>query len=197
MDHLQQPARQRTFCARPKVVQNLHAWSIGDSTVPAGAKGVFGHVPYPLVHIDTSFKIPEMIAYRDKLAADWNLHLIYGQNTEALDRQQTFPAGAVDRITCCSLLKTEALKKTLSGEWPRYRFNHGRGGYDVDPNTEPFTGVIVGARADEEGSRSKERYFSPRDRQNVWDIAEQPPEFWQHNTEFALNTHVRVHPLLD
>jgi sulfate adenylyltransferase subunit 2 len=58
--------------------------------------------------------------------------------------------------------------------------------------------VIVGARADEEGSRSKERYFSPRDRQNDWDIAEQPPEFWnQYKTDFAPGTHVRIHPLLD
>jgi sulfate adenylyltransferase subunit 2 len=150
------------------------------------------------VHIDTAFKIPEMIKYRDRLAAEWNLHLIYGQNTEALEQKRTFPDGNADRLSCCGALKTEALKKTLSGEWPRYKFNRAKGGYEVDTNTEPFTGVIVGARADEEGSRSKERYFSPRDKQNTWDVAEQPPEFWQqYNTEFAPNTHVRVHPLLD
>src|SRR4051812_14499452 len=82
-------------------------WSIGkDSTVLLwlARKAFFGHVPFPLVHIDTSFKIPEMIAYRDRLAADWNLNLIYGQNAEALEAKRTFPAGAVDRITCCGLL---------------------------------------------------------------------------------------------
>jgi sulfate adenylyltransferase subunit 2 len=68
----------------------------------------------------------------------------------------------------------------------------------VDPNTEPFTGIIAGVRADEEGSRSKERYFSPRNTQNTWDVADQPPEFWnQYKTEFAPGTHVRIHPLLD
>lgn len=176
-------------------------WSIGkDSTVLLwlARKAFYGHVPIPLIHIDTSFKIPEMIAYRDRLAAEWNLNLIYGQNQEALAAGRTFPAGQVDRITCCRLLKSEALKKTLSGEWPRYRFNHAIGGYEVDRNTEPFTGVIVGVRADEEGSRSKERYFSPRDRENSWELADQPPEFWsQYKTDFAPGTHVRIHPLLD
>src|SRR5438477_8551438 len=130
-------------------------WSIGkDSTVLLwlARKAFFGHVPFPLVHVDTSFKIPEMIRYRDRFAAEWNLYLMYGQNEEALREKQTFPDGAVDRITCCRLLKTEALKRTLSGEWPRYRFNHVTKSYERDPNTEPFTGVIVGARADEEGS---------------------------------------------
>ena len=176
-------------------------WSIGkDSTVMLwlARKAFLGHVPFPLVHIDTSYKIPEMIEYRDRLTAEWNLDMVYGQNKEALKTQQTYPDGAVDRLTCCKNLKTEALKHTLSGQWPRYRFNHALGKYEVDKNTEPYTGVIVGARADEEGSRSKERYFSPRDRQNEWDIAEQPPEFWnQFKTDFAPGTHVRVHPLLD
>jgi sulfate adenylyltransferase subunit 2 len=176
-------------------------WSIGkDSTVLLwlARKAFFGHVPFPLVHIDTSFKIPEMIQYRDRLAAEWRLSLIYGRNDAALASGQTYPNGAVDRITCCSLLKTEGLKRTLSGEWPRYKYNHTAGKYERDTNTEPFTGVIVGARADEEGSRSKERYFSPRGADNAWDVGDQPPEFWnQFNTEFAPGTHVRVHPLLD
>jgi len=176
-------------------------WSIGkDSTVLLwlARKAFFGHVPLPLVHIDTAFKIPEMIAYRDRLAAEWNLNLMYGQNVDALADKRTFPDGAVDRLTCCSYLKTEALKKTLSGEWPRFRFNHATKQYERDRNTEPFTGVIVGARADEEGSRSKERYFSPRNAQSTWDVADQPPEFWnQYKTDFAPGTHVRIHPLLD
>ena len=176
-------------------------WSIGkDSTVLLwlARKAFFGHVPFPLVHIDTSFKIPEMIAYRDRLAAEWKLNLIYGQNAVALADKRTFPDGAVDRLACCSSLKTEALKNTLSGEWPRFKFNHATGGYDRDANTEAFTGVIVGARADEEGSRSKERYFSPRDQKSAWDVADQPPEFWnQYKTDVRPGTHVRIHPLLD
>jgi sulfate adenylyltransferase subunit 2 len=176
-------------------------WSIGkDSTVLLWLtrKAFFGHVPFPLIHIDTSFKIPEMIRYRDRLVEEWGLNLIYGQNEAALAARRTFPDGAVDRMTCCSLLKTEALTRTLSGEWPRYRYDHVTKRYERDSNTEPFTGVIVGARADEEGSRSKERYFSPRTTRNAWDLGDQPPEFWnQYKTDFAPGTHVRIHPLLD
>jgi sulfate adenylyltransferase subunit 2 len=176
-------------------------WSIGkDSTVMLWLtrKAFFGHVPFPLVHIDTHYKIPEMIRYRDRLALEWRLDLIYGQNSKALQDRMTHPDGRTNRIECCRSLKTEALKNTLSGEWPRYRLNHATGNYEIDTNTEPFTGVIVGVRSDEEGSRSKERYFSPRDQANNWDIGDQPPEFWnQYKTDFRPGTHVRIHPLLD
>lgn len=176
-------------------------WSIGkDSTVLLwlARKAFFGHIPIPLVHIDTNYKIPKMIKYRDELAKNWSLDMIYGKNEMALENRQTFPDGEVNRIQCCKLLKTEALKNTLSGKGIRYRLNHEKGMYEEDTNKEPFTGVIVGVRADEEGSRSKERYFSPRDAQSDWDIENQPPEFWsQYNTDFIPNTHVRIHPLLD
>ncbi|MBA3052303.1 sulfate adenylyltransferase subunit 2 [bacterium] len=176
-------------------------WSVGkDSTVLLwlARKAFFGHVPIPLVHIDTHFKIPEMIEYRDRLAIKWHLNMIYGENREALDKKQTFPDGKIDRIACCRNLKSEALKHTLSGEWPRYRMDLKKKQYVLDLNKEPYTGVIVGARADEEGSRSKERYFSPRDKNNEWDVGDQPPEFWnQFKTDFAPGTHVRIHPLLD
>jgi len=137
-------------------------WSIGkDSTVLLwlSRKAFLGHVPFPLIHIDTRYKIPEMIEYRDQLTRQWQLDMIYGMNTEALDRKETYPDGNADRLRCCKLLKTEALKNTLSGQWPRYRFNHAANRYETDPNHDPFTGVIVGLRADEEGSRSKERNF--------------------------------------
>jgi sulfate adenylyltransferase subunit 2 len=204
LDHLDQLEHKSVHIFREAYAsfKNLcMLWSIGkDSTVLLwlARKAFYGHVPFPLVHIDTSFKIPEMIQYRDRLAAEWNLNLIYGQNVQALEEKRTFPDGAVDRITCCGLLKTEALKKTLSGEWPRWKFNHAKKAYEVDRNTEPYTGVIVGARADEEGSRSKERYFSPRNQESTWDVGDQPPEFWnQYKTEFAPGTHLRIHPLLD
>src|SRR6059036_3782449 len=136
-------------------------WSIGkDSTVLLwlARKAFFGHVPFPVIHIDTAYKIPEMIAYRDRLAVEWNLTILYGQNEEALTARRTFPDGAVDRIACCNLLKTEALRRTLSGQGPRYRLNLATRSWEPDRRTEPFTGIIVGVRADEEGSRSKERY---------------------------------------
>lgn len=176
-------------------------WSIGkDSTVLLwlARKAFLGHVPFPLVHIDTSFKIPEMIEYRDRLTREWKLNMVYGQNEEALKNRQTYKDGNVDRIQCCSLLKTKALKDTLSGKGKRYKFNHDTDRYEIDSNTEMYTGIIAGVRADEEGSRSKERYFSPRDIENNWDIGDQPPEFWnQYKTDFAPGTHLRIHPLLD
>jgi sulfate adenylyltransferase subunit 2 len=176
-------------------------WSIGkDSTVllHLARKAFFGHVPFPLVHIDTAYKVPAMIEYRDRLALELNLNLVVGQNRQALAEKRTFPDGTVDRIQCCRDLKAEALKHTLSGEWPRMRMDHSAGRLVEDADTEPYTGVIVGVRADEEGSRSKERYFSPRDAENDWNVDDQPPELWRYfKTDFAPGTHVRVHPLLD
>lgn len=176
-------------------------WSIGkDSTVLVwlARKAFFGHIPIPLIHVDTHYKIPEMIDYRDKFAKEWKIDMIYGENKKALDAKQTYPEGNVSRIQCCKLLKADALKHTLNGDWPRYRLNHDRGLYELDGNKEAFTGVIVGVRADEEGSRSKERYFSPRNKENNWEFGNQPPEFWnQYKTDFKSGTHVRIHPLLD
>lgn len=176
-------------------------WSIGkDSTVLLwlARKAFGGHVPFPLVHIDTHFKMPEMIEYRDRLALEWKLNMVYGENAAALAEKRTFPDGNLDRVSCCKALKSEALKNTLSGNWPRYRMDHEKGKYVQDSDKDPYTGVIVGVRADEEGSRSKERYFSPRDKKNDWAVGDQPPELWnQFKTDFAPGTHIRVHPLLD
>ena len=180
--------------------QLVMLWSIGkDSTVLLWLtrKAFFGHVPIPLLHIDTGYKVPEMIAYRDRLALEWDLHMIVGRN-EAAFGCSDFPTGTATRLQCCKALKSDALKHTLAGEWPRWVLNHGTGDYDKTTGGEPYTGVIVGVRADEEGSRSKERYFSPRDRESDWDVGDQPPELWnQFKTDFAPGTHVRVHPLLD
>ena len=204
MDHLDQLEARSIHIIREAYSQFKSLcmlWSIGkDSTVLLclARKAFYGHVPFPLVHIDTHYKIPEMIEYRDMLARKWHLDMVYGENAEALKNKATFPDGNATRIECCKALKTEALSHTLAGTWPRYRMNHETGLYERDKNTEPYTGVIVGVRADEEGSRSKERYFSPRDRNNDWDIGDQPPEFWgQYKTDFRPGTHIRVHPLLD
>jgi sulfate adenylyltransferase subunit 2 len=204
MDRLSQLESQSVYVLR-EAYANFKSvcmlWSIGkDSTVLLwlARKAFFGHTPIPLVHIDTSYKIPEMIRYRDELAMKWRLNMLYGQNTQALQQKNTFPDGKAGRIDCCRMLKTEALSKTLSGEWPRYRLNLKSGEYELDPDRQPYTGVIVGVRADEEGSRSKERYFSPRDRNSDWDVGDQPPELWnQFKTDFPEGVHIRVHPLLD
>ena len=204
MDHLDQLENHSIYLLREAYshISNLcMLWSAGkDSTVLLwlARKAFFGHIPFPLVHIDTSYKIPEMITYRDQFALKWGLTMIVGQNSIALKNKQTFPDGHVTRIQCCQLLKTEALKDTLLGNSHRYRLNHHTGTYDLDNDQTPYTGVLVGIRADEEGSRSKERYFSPRDENNIWRVATQPPEFWnQYKTDFPEGTHVRIHPLLD
>lgn len=176
-------------------------WSIGkDSTVMLWLvrRAFFGRVPFPLIHIDTTYKIPEMIEYRDRMVSELGLSMIVGRNEDALREGQTFPAGNVGRIECCRLLKTEALSRTVDGSAPRYVFDHAAGEYKRQANSEPFEGVIVGIRADEEGSRSKERYFSPRSANQEWNINGQPPEFWnQFATHAPIGGHVRIHPLLD
>jgi sulfate adenylyltransferase subunit 2 len=213
MDHLDQLEQQSVYIFREafRAFERLcMLWSIGkDSTVLLwlARKAFFGHIPFPLVHIDTSYKLPEMIAYRDRLAMEYKLTMIVGQESEPIAAGRTFPAtqhlpdGHPDKLTrqdCCGILKTQALIRTLAGTLERKKLNLATGKYEPDPDREAYTGVIAGARADEEGSRSKERYFSPRDQNSDWDVGDQPPEFWnQFKTDFAPKTHVRVHPLLD
>src|SRR5258705_2905331 len=113
MDYLSKLENQSIYIMREAFNKFDHLamlWSIGkDSTVLLwlARKAFFGHVPFPLVHIDTSYKIPQMIKYRDELALKWNLNMVYGQNKEALAAKNTFPDGKIDRIACCKLLKTE------------------------------------------------------------------------------------------
>lgn len=204
MNHLDNIENKSIFILREAYYhfKNLGMlWSVGkDSTVLVhlSRKAFFGHVPFPLIHIDTSYKIPKMITYRDQLALQWNLNMVYGQNIQALKEKKSFPDGTLSRIECCRLLKTIALKQTLEGTGSRFKLNHETKKYELWDNKDPFDGLILGIRADEEGSRSKERYFSPRGVDNHWDIVNQPPEFWsQFNTEFPPKAHVRVHPLLD
>ncbi len=163
--------------ARNKIASLGMLWSVGkDSSVLLwlARKAFFGKVPFPVVHIDTSYKLPEMIAFRDRLAKEWDLDLVVGQNEAALKAGMNAEKG---RVVCCTALKTEGLKATIE--------EHG------------FAGVIAGIRRDEEGTRAKERVFSPRGVGSEWDFRDQPPEFWdQYKTEFPPETHVRIHPLL-
>jgi sulfate adenylyltransferase subunit 2 len=155
-------------------------WSIGkDSTVLLwlARKAFLGHVPFPLVHVDTSYKIPSMIEYRDRLCREWKLQLVVGKNKEALQAHHTFPDGKATRVECCGILKKDALQAVL--------------------HEHHYNGVIVGVRRDEEPTRAKERYFSPRDKNMEWNVEDQPPELWnQFKTDFEPGTHIRIHPLL-
>src|SRR6476660_5726610 len=197
MDHLDQLEQQSVYIFREafRHFERLcMLWSIGkDSTVLLwlARKAFFGHVPFPLVHIDTSYKLPEMIRYRDTLAMEYKLQMVVGQNKGAEEQAQA-------RTACCGRLKTDALAATLHGTGTRMKMNLATGKYEPMADKLPYTGVIVGARSDEEGSRSKERYFSPRGKHDDWDVGDQPPEFWnQFKTDFAPGTHLRIHPLLD
>jgi sulfate adenylyltransferase subunit 2 len=155
-------------------------WSIGkDSSVLLwlARKAFFGHVPMPCVHVDTSYKIPEMIQFRDQKVREWNIDLVVGQNKAALAAGKTFPNGTLTRVECCGSLKKDALQQVIE--------------------EKDYQAVIVGIRRDEEGTRAKERYFSPRDRNFEWNFKDQPPELWdQFKTDFDPGTHIRIHPLL-
>ncbi len=180
-------------------------WSIGkDSTVMLHLtrKAFLGKVPFPLVHVDTSVKIPEMITFRDqtvkRLNKEINLDMIIGQNKVALEKNETFFNGNLTRLQCCQTLKTEALFKTTQGVFPRNRFDRQTESYTKDDKNEIFDALIVGIRSDEEGTRSKERYFSKRSPQQNWDIENLPAELWnQFNTDLHPGESVRVHPILD
>jgi sulfate adenylyltransferase subunit 2 len=152
-------------------------WSIGkDSNVLLwlARKAFFGHVPFPVLHVDTSYKIPEMIEFRDRMAKEWKLNLIVGQNKAALADGMNNTRG---KVVCCGALKTEPLKELV--------------------RERGYTGLFLGIRRDEEGTRAKERVFSPRSETAEWDVKDQPPEFWdQFKTDFAPGTHLRIHPLL-
>lgn len=153
-------------------------WSMGkDSTVMLWLvrKAFMGRVPFPLIHIDTKFKIPEMIVYRDQMAKELNLDLKIFTNQIALDSGMN--PKDFSKLDCCNALKTNALKNSFE--------------------LFPRDGLLVAIRRDEEGSRAKERFFSPRGIEHQWNRESQPPELWdQYQVDYPHNTHVRVHPIL-
>ncbi|HNZ67404.1 MAG TPA: phosphoadenosine phosphosulfate reductase family protein, partial [Planctomycetota bacterium] len=88
-------------------------WSIGkDSTAMLwiARKAFFGHIPFPVIHIDTSYKFPEIYEFRDKYVKEWNLNLLVSQNKTALADGMS---PEKEKFRCCHALKTEALKQTL------------------------------------------------------------------------------------
>jgi len=150
-------------------------WSLGkDSNVMIwlARKAIFGGVPFPAMHVDTGKKFPEMYAFRDRYAKEWQLDLLV-EPCPAIDAiDPTLPPAARSAAR-----KTEGLKLALA--------KHG------------FDGLIAGIRRDEEATRAKERVFSPRGAEGLWDVRDQPPEFWNHfNASPPPGAHLRVHPIL-
>ena len=205
MQHLNELEEKSIYIIRESYFhfrnQMAMLWSIGkDSTVMLWLvrKAFAGKVPFPLVHIDTTYKIPEMITFRDQMVVNTQLDMIIGSNTNAVLNKQTFPDHTISRLDCCHSLKTQALQNTVQGTWPRLRFNHSQKKYETDSKNECFNALLMGIRSDEEGSRSKERYFSVRNEDSTWNIENMPAELWdEFNVDLKPNQSVRVHPLLD
>jgi sulfate adenylyltransferase subunit 2 len=131
-------------------------------------------IPFPLLHVDTSYKFPEMIAFRDSYPRQIGAELIVHKNHEALDSgANPFSLGTQK---CCGLLKTKSLLDALA-----------EGGFDA---------AFGGARRDEEKSRAKERIYSFRDSLGQWDPKNQRPELWNiFNSRLDKGESIRVFPL--
>jgi sulfate adenylyltransferase subunit 2 len=133
-----------------------------------------GPIPFPLLHVDTSYKFKEMIEFRDKQAAELGVKLIVNTNQKALDEGANPLRLGTER--CCGLLKTTALLDGLRA-----------GSYDA---------AFGGARRDEEKSRAKERVYSFRDTLGQWDPKNQRPELWDiYNSRIEPGESIRVFPL--
>jgi sulfate adenylyltransferase subunit 2 len=133
-----------------------------------------GGIPFPLLHIDTSYKFPEMIEFRDTYARQIGAELIVHKNQSALDAgANPFSLGTQK---CCGLLKTKSLLDALAA-----------GDFDA---------AFGGARRDEEKSRAKERIYSFRDPLGQWDPKNQRPELWDiFNSRIDKGESIRVFPL--
>jgi len=131
-------------------------------------------LPFPLLHVDTTWKFREMIAFRDETARRLGLDLIVHVNREGLDRGVSPMASGSALHT--HVMKTEALRQALD----KYGFDAAFGG----------------ARRDEEKSRAKERIFSFRSKEHAWDPRNQRPELWNlFNTRIQAGESIRVFPL--
>jgi sulfate adenylyltransferase subunit 2 len=130
--------------------------------------------PFPLLHVDTTWKFQAMYEFRDKLTAELGLDLLVYQNPECVERGiNPFDHGSA---THTDMWKTEGLKQALDLH-----------GFDL---------AFGGARRDEEKSRAKERVFSIRSAQHRWDPKQQRPELWHlYNARKAPGESVRVFPL--
>ena len=181
LSHLEMLESESIYILREAAAEFSHPvmlYSIGkDSSVMLrlAQKAFFpGKIPFPLLHIDTSYKFPEMIEFRDAYAREIGAELIVHQNREAL--AQGANPYALGTQKCCGLLKTKALLDALA-----------EGG---------FNAAFGGARRDEEKSRAKERIYSFRDQYGQWDPKNQRPELWDIlNSRINKSESIRVFPL--
>lgn len=178
MDALDQLEAQSIFILR-EAYRTLKPmallWSLGkDSNVMVwlARKAFMGHVPFPVMHVDTGKKFPEMYAFRDEYVKKWNLDLLLGDCPPVEEMDPSLPPAARSAAR-----KTSGLASLIE--------------------KEKLRGVVAGIRRDEQATRAKERVFSPRGAGHRWDVRNQPPEFWdQYAKPYEEGMHVRVHPLL-
>ena len=133
-------------------------------------------IPFPLLHVDTTWKFKEMISFRDRIVAETNSQLLVHTNQEGVEANiNPFNTNASEYTR---VMKTVALRQALD--------MHG------------FDAAIGGSRRDEEKSRAKERIFSVRDPGHRWNPREQRPELWRtYNTRLAPEQTMRVFPISD
>ncbi|WP_086931388.1 sulfate adenylyltransferase subunit CysD [Agarilytica rhodophyticola] len=133
-----------------------------------------GKLPFPLMHVDTTWKFKEMITFRDQMAKDKGFDLIVHKNQEGIDMGVgPFTHGSAKHT---DIMKTQALKQAL--------------------NKYGFDAAFGGARRDEEKSRAKERVYSFRDKNHRWDPKSQRPELWNiYNGKVDKGESIRVFPL--
>jgi sulfate adenylyltransferase subunit 2 len=150
-------------------------WSLGkDSNVMIwlARKAFLGRLPFPVAHLDTGLEFPEVYAFRERYAKEWELDLIADSCPPIEEVDRSLPPAS--RLAA---RKSLGLKQAVT----RYGFN----------------GLIAGIRRDEQATRAKERVFSPRGEENGWDFRDQPAEFWDlYNLDYPPGTHIRIHPLL-
>ena len=181
LNHLQALEAESLYILREAVAEfarPVMLYSIGkDSSVMLrlAQKAFFpGKIPFPLLHIDTSYKFPEMIAFRDAYTKEIGAELVVHRNEQAIaDGASPWKLGTQN---CCGALKTRSLLDGLE-----------EGGYDA---------AFGGARRDEEKSRAKERVYSFRDAAGQWDPKNQRPELWSlYNSRLRKGESIRVFPL--
>ena len=133
-----------------------------------------GKIPFPLLHVDTTWKFREMIEFRDRMAQKHNLDLLVHINQEGVDAGVgPFSHGSAKHT---DIMKTNALKQAL--------------------NAHKFDAAFGGARRDEEKSRAKERVYSFRDQNHRWDPKNQRPELWNiYNSQVNPGESIRVFPM--
>src|SRR6202161_2447260 len=180
-DHLRQLEAESIFILREAAAEfarPVMLYSIGkeSSVILRLAQKAFfpGKIPFPLLHIDTSYKFTEMIEFRDAYTRQIGVELIVHKNQAALDAgANPFSLGTQK---CCGLLKTKSLLDALA-----------EGNFDA---------AFGGARRDEEKSPAKERIYSFRDPLGQWDPKNQRPELWNiFNSRVEPGESIRVFPL--